>query len=330
MMVAYRGSGEIVHARFRDLPEFLDPGDLLVVNNSATLPAAVPARLADGDADRAPLCDRGARDAPATSGGSSSSAAPTAPSPSSDHGARERIELPGGATRRRSSRPTPAAPASGSPRFALGEPVEDYLLRYGHPIRYAYVPGEYPLGRLPDRLRARSRQRRDAERRPPVHPAASSPPSSPAESRSPRSPSTPASPPPSATSPRPPSDTRFPQPTARLVNATREWGGRVIAVGTTVVRALETVADRDGSVTAGRGWTNEVITPERGLRAVDGLLTGWHEPEASHLSLLEAALGTESLASLLAPRPGARLPVARVRGQPAGPAVSTGGRSPGS
>jgi S-adenosylmethionine:tRNA ribosyltransferase-isomerase len=75
------------------------------------------------------------------------------------------------------------------------------------------------------------------------------------------------------------------------INATRARGGRVIAVGTTVVRALETVAKPDGSVTPGAGFTDLVVTPERGLRAIDGLVTGWHEPESSHLRLLEAAAG---------------------------------------
>jgi S-adenosylmethionine:tRNA ribosyltransferase-isomerase len=69
----------------------------------------------------------------------------------------------------------------------------------------------------------------------------------------------------------------------------------VIAVGTTVVRALESVARPDACVEPGAGWTNLVVTPERGLRAVDGLLTGWHEPEASHLQLLRAAAGDELL-----------------------------------
>jgi S-adenosylmethionine:tRNA ribosyltransferase-isomerase len=86
-----------------------------------------------------------------------------------------------------------------------------------------------------------------------------------------------------------------PEKTARLVDAVHAWGGRVIAVGTTVGRALETVAQPDGSVEAGAGWTNLVVTPERGLRAVDGLLTGWHEPEASHLQLLRSAAGDELL-----------------------------------
>jgi S-adenosylmethionine:tRNA ribosyltransferase-isomerase len=83
--------------------------------------------------------------------------------------------------------------------------------------------------------------------------------------------------------------------TARLVNAVHDWKGRVIAVGTTVVRALETVAAADGSVSSGEGWTSLAVTPERGLRAIDGLLTGWHESESSHLALLEAAAGVELL-----------------------------------
>src|SRR5439155_915081 len=86
-----------------------------------------------------------------------------------------------------------------------------------------------------------------------------------------------------------------PASTARLVNAVRGWGGRIVAVGTTVVRALETVAEPDGAVVPGEGWTNLVVTPARGLRAVDGLLTGWHEPEASHLQMLRAAAPDELL-----------------------------------
>jgi S-adenosylmethionine:tRNA ribosyltransferase-isomerase len=71
----------------------------------------------------------------------------------------------------------------------------------------------------------------------------------------------------------------------------------VIAVGTTVARALETVAAPDGTVSEGEGWTSLVVTPGRGLLAIDGLLTGWHESESSHLALLEAAAGPELLQS---------------------------------
>lgn len=87
----------------------------------------------------------------------------------------------------------------------------------------------------------------------------------------------------------------MPLATARLVNATRAGGGRVVAVGTTVVRALETVTDAAGTAHPGAGWTGLVITPERGLRAVDALLTGLHEPRASHLAMLEALAGRDHL-----------------------------------
>jgi S-adenosylmethionine:tRNA ribosyltransferase-isomerase len=79
-----------------------------------------------------------------------------------------------------------------------------------------------------------------------------------------------------------------PEVTAQRVRAARATGGRVVAIGTTVVRALESAAEPDGTVRAREGWTDLVITPERGVQVVDGLLTGWHEPEASHLLMLEA------------------------------------------
>jgi len=90
---------------------------------------------------------------------------------------------------------------------------------------------------------------------------------------------------------------KVPAQTAHLVNDTHREGGRVVAVGTTVVRALETVADERGRAHSGEGWTETVITPEVGVRLVDGLLTGWHEPEASHLDLLEAVAGRELVRS---------------------------------
>jgi S-adenosylmethionine:tRNA ribosyltransferase-isomerase len=86
-----------------------------------------------------------------------------------------------------------------------------------------------------------------------------------------------------------------PPATARLVNLTRASGGRVIAVGTTVVRALETVADAHGLVDASSGWTSRVVSPESGLRAVDGLFTGLHEPRSTHLLMLSAFAGEDLL-----------------------------------
>ena len=89
---------------------------------------------------------------------------------------------------------------------------------------------------------------------------------------------------------------RVPPHTAELVNAVHAWGGRVIATGTTVVRALETVARPDGTVGAGEGWTDLVITPDRSLWTVDGLLSGLHESESSHLDILRAVAGKDLLA----------------------------------
>jgi S-adenosylmethionine:tRNA ribosyltransferase-isomerase len=83
--------------------------------------------------------------------------------------------------------------------------------------------------------------------------------------------------------------------TARKINATRKGGGRVIAVGTTVVRALESVADESGQVQGGHGYTRLRVTAHHALRTVDGLLTGLHEPEASHLDLLTAFLPAEKI-----------------------------------
>jgi S-adenosylmethionine:tRNA ribosyltransferase-isomerase len=86
---------------------------------------------------------------------------------------------------------------------------------------------------------------------------------------------------------------RVPEPTARLVNMTRASGGRVVAVGTTVTRALETAAAEDGTVRARCGWTDLVLGPDRPARVVTGLVTGWHAPGASHLQLLHAVAGPE-------------------------------------
>ena len=92
-----------------------------------------------------------------------------------------------------------------------------------------------------------------------------------------------------------PERVRVPESTAERVNAAHRSGHRVIAVGTTVVRALETSVGADGLAHAYDGWTDLVISPDRGVRVTDGLLTGWHEPASSHLLMLEAIAGRELL-----------------------------------
>jgi S-adenosylmethionine:tRNA ribosyltransferase-isomerase len=80
----------------------------------------------------------------------------------------------------------------------------------------------------------------------------------------------------------------IPASTARLIEACRDRGGRVIAVGTTVVRALEHAARADGSVRPGAGTATERIGPATPLRCVDAIVSGTHEPGTSHYDLLRA------------------------------------------
>jgi S-adenosylmethionine:tRNA ribosyltransferase-isomerase len=82
-----------------------------------------------------------------------------------------------------------------------------------------------------------------------------------------------------------------PEATARIVDTARGAGGRVVAVGTTVTRALESAVE-DGRVVARRGWTDRVVSPRHPPQVVNGLVTGWHDPQASHLLLVEAVAGT--------------------------------------
>jgi S-adenosylmethionine:tRNA ribosyltransferase-isomerase len=86
-----------------------------------------------------------------------------------------------------------------------------------------------------------------------------------------------------------------PEATAALVNHTRSRSGRVVAVGTTVVRALETSVDERGTVHPMRSWTDLVVAPNHRIGAVDGLITGWHEPRSTHLAMLEAVAGRSVL-----------------------------------
>jgi S-adenosylmethionine:tRNA ribosyltransferase-isomerase len=286
MMVAYRSTGEIVHARFRDLPEFLEPGDLLVVNNSETVPAALPGWLEGAAVElrlSTPLQDgdwvvelRG------------SDLSPFARPPIG-----ARVELPAGAHAELLARFEGSDRLSVA-RLTLGRPLEGYLRRNGRPIRYPYVDRAWPIdayqtvfalqpgsAEMPSAGRPFSAElvvelvARGVHFTPvTLHAGVSS-----LESGEPPY----------------PERYRVPVATARLVNAVRGWGGRVIAVGTTVVRALETVAAPDGTVGPGEGRTSLIVTRERGLRAVDGLVTGWHEPASSHLDLLETAVGAELL-----------------------------------
>jgi S-adenosylmethionine:tRNA ribosyltransferase-isomerase len=160
--------------------------------------------------------------------------------------------------------------------------VVEYLHRFGSPIRYGYVPRPWPLSAYQTGVRARARQRRDALGRPAVHDALVTRLVTSGVAVVPVLLHTGVASPEAHERPYP---ERFAVSvtTAATVNQRREAGGRVIAIGTTVVRALESAAGLDGTVHAASGRTDLVVTPSAGSGWVDGLLTGLHEPAASHL-----------------------------------------------
>ena len=88
---------------------------------------------------------------------------------------------------------------------------------------------------------------------------------------------------------------RIPLFTAARINLARELGRRVIAVGTTVVRALESATGENGRVREREGWTDLVIEPDTPIRSLDGLLSGFHDSDSSHLAMLAAFAGRDLL-----------------------------------
>ncbi|WP_116206462.1 S-adenosylmethionine:tRNA ribosyltransferase-isomerase [Amycolatopsis circi] len=274
----------VQHATFRGLAAFLNPGDLLVINTSGTLPAAVDAvrdervitvhfstELDDGNwvvELRAP-------------GG-----------PILDGRVGERLGLPAGAVVTLREPHVAGAQRLWRAKIDVEGEVPRYLAKVGRPIRYGYVPRAWPLpnyqtvfaldpgsAEMPSAVRPFTAElvtqlvSRGVLFAPILlHTGVSSPEAG-----------------------EPPYGERFrvPATTAALLNWVRDQGGRVIAVGTTAVRAIESAANPGGLVTAAAGWTELVLGPDRPARAVDGLLTGLHTPEASHLLLLEAVVGPE-------------------------------------
>lgn len=290
LMVSYRDDDRVVHSTFRDLPDFLNAGDVLVINTSGTMNAALPAEREDGT----PLELRLSTSLPdglrvvelrrPTGAGTQPFRCATAG---------EKLRLPGAG-----SATLHASYASGSRLWIstldLPEPLEEYLDHHGFPIRYGYVREGWPLdyyqtvyatehgsAEMPSAGRAFTPE---AITRLVAHGVQVAPLILHTGVAS-------------LEDDEPPYEEyyRVPPETARLVNAAHSAGRRVVAVGTTVVRALETVTGEDGFTRPGEGWTGLVITPERGVRAVDALLTGLHEPRSTHLAMLEALAGRRHL-----------------------------------
>ncbi|HEX9982435.1 MAG TPA: S-adenosylmethionine:tRNA ribosyltransferase-isomerase [Thermoanaerobaculia bacterium] len=293
LLVTRKRDDSVVHAHFRELPRFLDPGDLVVLNTTATLPAAVTAVRGNGDVIAlhfsTALPDGRVIVEPRWSRGS----AQATPRPSIHRS--ERLPYVYGDARITFLEPYRDSVRLWLARFESDVPLRTYLQRHGHPIAYSYIDQRFPIdayqtvfardagsAEMPSAGRAFTRQMLVCLRRRGVrlarlvlHAGVAS-----------------------LEEHERPHEEFFdvPQRTADEVRRAKARGGRIVAVGTTVVRALESSVGDDDEVVATRGWTDVVITPERGVRVVDALLTGFHEPRATHLAMLEAIAGRDHIA----------------------------------
>ena len=303
MLVSHADSDTIAHGRFSDLPQWLSPGDLLVVNTSGTLKAAVTARTRTGHRFELHLSTHLPGNFWVVE---VRRPGPVASLPFRDALAGAVFELEAGGVVTVLA-PYPLGSALNAPSrlwiaaLELDGPVLPYLERFGSPIRYSYVnrswpesmyqtvfatePGsaEMPSAGRPFTAELVTRLVSAGIQIAPVllHTGVAS-----------------------LEDHEPPYEEYFRVTceTADRVNSTRRAGRRVVAVGTTVVRALETVTDPQGRSSAGEGWTSLVIGPERPLRAVNAMITGLHEPHATHLAMVEqviAAAGSTDPASHL-------------------------------
>lgn len=289
MMVVSRSTGTIQHDVFDNLDNHLVPGDVLVVNVSSTIPAAVDAMTADGMAVKAHLASPAPGGlwaveirTPVPGGG-------TEPGPELEP---QKLHLPGAAVAHLLAK-SPTSPRLWIAAIDGVEDVGSFLGAHGEPIKYVAGPrrplvdyqtvfathpgsAEMPSAGRPFTTSMVTRLISQGVAVVPVvlHTGVSS-----------------------YEEDETPGEERYevPAATAAVVNSLRPAGGRVIAVGTTVVRALETVADGSGLVHPGRGRTDLVVTPDRTMRVVDGLLTGWHEPRSSHLMLLRGLIAAGAL-----------------------------------
>ncbi len=324
LLVSHSHTDWLEHARFVELSAYLQPGDLLVLNLSATLPAALTARRRDGSELALHLSTQlpaGLQVVEFRLNGGAEEHAPRSAEPQManaaavghvvgehTHGASadsvgesgkpaivagERFELPAG------GQVTALAPHPGSERLwvarlELSQPLQAYLARWGRPITYPYLSGKWPIelyqnvySTVPGSAEMASAGRPFTAEMLDLlvergvflatvvlHAGVSS----------------------LELGERPFEEYfEVSHETAAALRRAQRDRSRVIAVGTTVVRALETAVDQFGRPIASQGWTELVIEPRRGLRVVDGLLTGFHESNASHLDLVASVAGRSHL-----------------------------------
>jgi S-adenosylmethionine:tRNA ribosyltransferase-isomerase len=290
MMVAYQSTPKLVHSTFALLPAFLDAGDLVVINTSGTIPAALAATTPTGESLvvhlSTQLDDGRWVVEPRRLVGHTSERWPDATPP-------RELRL-GEAASLELVEPYLCSPRLWIATLDLPQPVFTWLTVHGRPIRYAYVERSWPLSAYQNVYVTEPGSAEMPSAGRPFTPEVITRLVAKGVGVTPIVLHTGVASLEADELPYP-EHARVPKSTAARINATHDAGGRVVAVGTTVVRALETAADAAGVVHPFDGWTELVITPERGVRAVDGLLTGWHEPEASHLLMLEAVAGRELL-----------------------------------
>jgi S-adenosylmethionine:tRNA ribosyltransferase-isomerase len=275
LMVSRSRAGTVTHHQFAELPSLLLPGDLLVVNTSRTLPAAV--RAGDEEVHFSGQQPDGSWLAEFRKS-SGKTSLPNEAGPS-----RPVITLPGGAELR-----VVGAASARLWRVRASVSVVPYLLKHGFPIRYSYAAGgQWPLAAYQTVFGTRPGSAEMPSAARPFTEATVTALVSRGVTVAPVTLHCGVS---SLEAGEDPYAEWFdvPPATARLVNLARRSGGRVIAAGTTVVRALESAVTEDNRTGARTGWTSHVVTPQSPVRVVDGLLTGLHEPRSSHLRMLAA------------------------------------------
>jgi S-adenosylmethionine:tRNA ribosyltransferase-isomerase len=290
LLVSRAGWDAIDHAMFRDLPAWLSAGDVLVVNTSGTLNAALLARHGAATFElhlstRLPggfwVVEVRRRDTGASLPCRDAHAGTAF---ELEHGGRVTLlaPYPFGSGLEAASRLWMAA-------LEIGGPLLPYLDRFGFPIRYGYVSAEWPASMYQTVFATEPGSAEMPSAGRPFTPELVTRLVAGGVQIAPLLLHTGVS---SLEDHEPPFEEYFkvPSATAERVNAARRAGHRVIAVGTTAVRALETVTDERRVTSAGEGWTNLVIDGDRPVRAVDGLVTGLHEPHATHLAMIRQVL----------------------------------------
>lgn len=285
MLVTHRASGTNRHLRFLDLPPVLQSGDLLVVNDSATIPAALTARRQNGEQLELHVATK-------------IDERMWMSEPRDTVLCGEELRLADGGSVVMIAPVDPEYPRLWYAWFQLPEPMYAFLAHHGKPIHYAYVTEEFPMSdyqtifasekgssEMPSAARPFSARVVDAVQNRGVEIATITLHCGVASLEEPEQP--------------PAERYRVTVETAEAVNRARSEGRRIIAVGSTALRALESSFYR-GTIVASSGWTDLVIGDRYPIRTVDGLLTGFHDTAATHQSILRAFLGSGLLASAYA------------------------------